>query len=131
MMTTDPVSDMLTRIRNAILARHARVEMPLSKIKARIAQILKDEGFIAEFSVQSETPPTLTILLKYGRDRSSAIIGLRRLSRPGRRVYVKHSDLPKVMSGMGISIISTSRGVLTNKQAENERVGGELLCEVW
>ena len=131
MMTTDPVSDMLTRIRNAILARHARVEMPLSKIKARIAEILKEEGYIAEYSVQAETPPTLTILLKYGRDRSSAIIGLRRLSRPGRRVYVKHSDLPNVMSGMGISIISTSRGVLTNKQAENARVGGELLCEVW
>ena len=131
MMITDPVSDMLTRIRNAILARHARVEMPLSKLKARIAEILKEEGYIAEYSVQNETPATLTILLKYDRDRSSAIIGLRRLSRPGRRVYVKHSDLPKVMSGMGISIISTSRGVLTNRQAENERVGGELLCEVW
>jgi small subunit ribosomal protein S8 len=130
-MTTDPVSDMLTRIRNAILARHARVEMPLSKLKIRIAEILKEEGFIAEYSVQNETPATLTVLLKYSRDRSSAIIGLRRLSRPGRRVYVKHSDLPKVMSGMGISIISTSRGVLTNKQAENERIGGELLCEVW
>jgi small subunit ribosomal protein S8 len=131
MMTTDPVSDMLTRIRNAILARHPRVDMPLSKLKIRIAEILKEEGFIAEYSVQNEVPATLTVLLKYGRDRSSAIIGLRRLSRPGRRVYVKHSDLPKVMSGMGISIISTSRGVLTNKQAENERVGGELLCEVW
>ena len=131
MMTTDPVSDMLTRIRNAILARHPRVEMPLSKLKIRIAELLKEEGFIAEYSVQNEEPPTLTILLKYGRDRSSAIMGLRRLSRPGRRVYVKHSDLPKVMSGMGISIISTSRGVLTNRQAETERVGGELLCEVW
>jgi small subunit ribosomal protein S8 len=105
--------------------------MPLSKLKLRIAEILKEEGFIAEYSVQDGLPATLTILLKYGRDKSSAIVGLRRLSRPGRRLYVTHGDLPKVMSGMGISIISTSRGVLTNRQAERERVGGELLCEVW
>lgn len=130
-MTNDPISDMLTRIRNAILARHPRVEMPLSKQKIRIAEILKAEGYIAEYSVQEEVPATLTILLKYGRDKSSAIIGLRRLSRPGRRVYVGHTQLPKVMNGMGISIISTSRGVLTSKQAEQQRIGGELLCEVW
>jgi small subunit ribosomal protein S8 len=130
-MTNDPIADMLTRIRNAILAHHARAEMPLSKLKVRIAEILKEEGFIADYSVQDEKPATLTVLLKYGRDKNSAIIGLRRLSRPGRRVYVGHGDLPKVMSGMGISIISTSRGVLTNKQAEQQRVGGELLCEVW
>ena len=130
-MTNDPIADMLTRIRNGILARHPRVEMPLSKLKVHIAEILKSEGFISEFSVQTEAPGSLTILLKYGRDKSSAIIGLRRLSRPGRRVYVGHADLPKVMSGMGISIISTSRGVLTNKQAEQQRLGGELLCEVW
>jgi small subunit ribosomal protein S8 len=130
-MTTDPIADMLTRIRNGLLARHPRVEMPLSKVKVRIAEILKDEGFISEYSVQAETPATLAVVLKYGRDKTSAIIGMRRLSRPGRRVYVKHTDLPKVMSGMGISIISTSRGVLTNRQAETERVGGELLCEVW
>jgi small subunit ribosomal protein S8 len=130
-MTNDPIADMLSRINNAILARHARVEMPLSKVKLRIAELLRDEGFIDGFSVQSELPATLTVLLKYDRDRSSAIVGLRRVSRPGRRLYVKHSELPKVMSGMGISIISTSRGVLTNKQAAKERVGGELLCEVW
>jgi small subunit ribosomal protein S8 len=130
-MTTDPIADMLTRIRNGLMARHPRVEMPLSKLKVRIAEILKDEGFISEYSVQSEAPATLAVVLKYGRDKSSAIVGMRRLSRPGRRVYVKHSDLPKVMSGMGISIISTSRGVLTNRQAETERIGGELLCEVW
>lgn len=130
-MTTDPIADMLTRIRNGLLARHPRVEMPLSKLKVRIAEILKEEGFISEFSVQNEAPATLAVVLKYGRDKSSAIVGMRRLSRPGRRVYVKHSDLPKVMSGMGISIISTSRGVLTNRQAAHERVGGELLCEVW
>jgi small subunit ribosomal protein S8 len=131
-MTTDPIADMLARIRNAVLARHARTEMPLSKMKVRIAHILKAEGYIDDFSMQTEgLPGTLTIQLKYARDRSSAIVGMRRLSRPGRRVYVSHDDLPKVMSGMGISIVSTSRGVLTGRQAEQQRVGGELLCEVW
>lgn len=130
-MTTDPIADMLTRIRNAILARHTRVEMPLSKLKARIAELLKEEGYIEDFSIQNEAPGTLTVLLRYGRDRASAIVGLKRLSRPGRRVYVKSTELPKVMAGMGISIISTSRGVLTNRQAEQQHVGGELLCEVW
>jgi small subunit ribosomal protein S8 len=130
-MVNDPISDMLARIRNAIMARHARAEMPLSKLKIRIAEILKNEGFIDDYSVQSETPATLTVILKYGRDRTSAIVGLRRRSRPGRREYVSHGDLPKVMSGMGVSIISTSRGVLTSRQAEQARVGGELLCEVW
>lgn len=130
-MTSDPIADMLTRIRNAILARHTRVEMPLSKLKARIAELLKEEGYIEDFSIQNEAPGTLTVLLRYGRDRASAIVGLKRLSRPGRRVYVKSTELPKVMAGMGISIISTSRGVLTNRQAAKEHVGGELLCEVW
>jgi small subunit ribosomal protein S8 len=130
-MVNDPISDMLARIRNAIMANHARAEMPLSKLKVRIAEILKGEGFIDDYSVQEEVPATLTVILKYGRDRSSAIVGLRRRSRPGRREYVSHGDLPKVMSGMGVSIISTSRGVLTTRQAEQARVGGELLCEVW
>jgi len=130
-MTTDPVADMLTRIRNAILARHASTEIPHSKLKERIAQILKDEGYIGEFSVKEGLPSVITVTLKYGRDRASAIIGMKRLSRPGRRLYVRHEDLTKVMSGMGISIISTSRGLLTNRQAEHERIGGELLCEVW
>ena len=130
-MTTDPIADMLARIRNAVLARHARTEMPLSKMKVRIAQILKDEGYIDDFSYQAEAPAMLSIQLKYGRDRASAIVGMRRLSRPGRRVYVRHDDLPQVMSGMGISIVSTSRGVLTGRQAEQQRIGGELLCEVW
>lgn len=130
-MTTDPIADMLARIRNAVLARHARTEMPLSKVKVRIAQILKDEGYIDDFSFQEEAPATLSIVLKYGRDKNSAIVGMRRLSRPGRRVYVRHDALPKVMSGMGISIVSTSRGVLTGRQAEQQRIGGELLCEVW
>lgn len=130
-MTTDPVADMLTRIRNAILARHATTEIPLSKLKVHIAEILKAEGYIAGFAVKDGVPGTITVELKYGRDRQSAIVGMKRLSRPGRRVYVRHQDLTKVMNGMGISIISTSRGLLTNRQAEQERIGGELLCEVW
>jgi small subunit ribosomal protein S8 len=130
-MMTDPIADMLTRIRNGIIARHERADVPLSKLKLRIAEILKREGYIADFSVQSEAPATLTVLLRYGRDRQSAIVGLRRTSRPGRRLYVGHRDLPKVMAGMGISIISTSRGLLTDKEANEARVGGEVLCEVW
>jgi small subunit ribosomal protein S8 len=130
-MTTDPVADMLTRLRTAILARHPSTEIPHSKLKERIAAILCDEGYISDYSIKTELPAMITVELKYGRDRASAIIGLRRLSRPGRRLYVRHQDLTKVMSGMGISIISTSRGLLTNRQAEQERVGGELLCEVW
>ena len=133
-MRSDPIADLLTRIRNASRAEHEKVDIPSSKLKVRIAEILKDEGFIDGFSVQTPADQplgSLTITLKYGRDRTSAIVGLKRVSRPGRRLYVKHTDLPKVMSGMGISIISTSRGVLTSRQAEQERVGGELLCEVW
>ena len=131
-MTTDPVADMLTRIRNAILARHSTTEVPLSKLKVHIAEILKSEGHIAGFSVKEEGfLGSITVELKYGRDKESAIVGMKRLSRPGRRIYVRHQDLTKVMNGMGISIISTSRGLLTNRQAEQERIGGELLCEVW
>jgi len=130
-MTNDPVSDMLTRIRNAILAKHERVEMPLSKLKLRIAEILKAEGYILDFTVQSDFPASLSLLLKYNRDRDSAIVGLRRCSRPGRRLYVRHRDLPSVLNGMGVSIISTSAGVLTDREASEKRVGGEVLCEVW
>jgi small subunit ribosomal protein S8 len=131
-MTTDPVADMLTRIRNAILARHTTTEIPLSKLKVHIAEILKAEGYIAGFAVKEEgLPGSITVELKYGRDKASAIVGMKRMSRPGRRLYVRHQDLTKVMNGMGISIISTSRGLLTNRQAEQERIGGELLCEVW
>jgi len=131
-MTTDPVADMLTRIRNAILARHTSTEIPLSKLKVHIAEILKAEGYISSFAVKEEgLPGTITVELKYGRDKESAIVGMKRLSRPGRRIYVRHQDLTKVMNGMGISIISTSRGLLTNRQAQQECIGGELLCEVW
>ncbi|MDD9934753.1 MAG: 30S ribosomal protein S8 [Myxococcales bacterium] len=130
-MMTDPIADMLTRIRNAILARHDRVELPHSKLKGRIAQILKDEGYINDFSIQEDFPAKLTLILKYGRDRESAIAGLKRASRPGRRLYVGHSDIPQVRGGLGISIISTSRGLLTDRQAQDQHVGGEVLCEVW
>lgn len=130
-MITDPVGDMLTRIRNAILARHERAEMPLSRLKREIAEILQSEGFIQGYEVNEEAPAKLTVILKYGRDRSSAILGLKRCSRPGLRLYVRHRDLPTVRGGLGISIISTSRGLLTNRAATEQNVGGEVLCEVW
>jgi small subunit ribosomal protein S8 len=128
-MMTDPVSDMLTRIRNAALARHESTLVPASQLKFHIAEILKAEGFIAD--VRKEEERTITIVLKYGRDRSSAIDGIRRVSRPGRRVYVRHDHIPRVLSGMGVAILSTSRGIMSDKEARRQKVGGELLCEVW
>jgi small subunit ribosomal protein S8 len=130
-MMTDPVADMLTRIRNGLTAHHDQVVMPLSKLKTRIAGILKQEGYIEDFQVNEEHPPTLTVRLKYGRERAAAIIGLRRSSRPGRRYYVGHDAIPAVYNGMGISILSTSRGLLTDRDARQQNVGGEVLCEVW
>lgn len=131
-MMTDPVSDMLTRIRNAGMARHDRTEMPHSNLKERIAKVLKAEGFIADARVSDgEGARTLTIVLRYGRDQKSAIDGLRRVSTPGRRVYVRHDRIPRVRSGIGLSILSTSHGVITDAQAREQRIGGELLCEVW
>lgn len=132
-MMTDPVADMLARIRNALIAHHERVEIPLSKLKQAIAEILKQEGYISDVLVQNDVPGTgkLTLLLKYGSGRSSAIVGMKRSSRPGRRYYVGHDSIPKVMNGMGISILSTSRGVITDQEAQRQRVGGEILCEVW
>jgi small subunit ribosomal protein S8 len=131
-MMTDPIADMLTRIRNAALARHERAEMPHSNLKEHLAGVLKGEGFIDDVRVsEGEGPKTLTLVLRYGRDRQSAIDGVRRVSTPGRRVYVRHDRIPRVLSGMGVSILSTSRGVMTDKDARKQRVGGELLCEVW
>ena len=131
-MMTDPISDMLARIRNASLARHDRADMPHSNLKEHIAGVLKAEGFLDDVRVsEGEGPKTLTLVLRYGRDRASAIDGVRRVSAPGRRVYVRHDRIPRVRSGMGISILSTSRGVMTDRQAREQRVGGELLCEVW
>ena len=129
-MMTDPVSDMLTRIRNAALARHERTLVPASQLKKHIAEILKLEGFIADARIEDD-PRVLTIVLKYDRNRSSAIDGIRRVSRPGRRVYVRHDHIPRVLSGMGVAILSTSRGVMSDREARKQKVGGELLCEVW
>jgi small subunit ribosomal protein S8 len=131
-MMTDPIADMLTRIRNGALARHDRVEMPHSRLKERLAHVLKGEGYVDDVRVsETEGPKLLTVILRYGRDRASAIDGLRRVSTPGRRVYVRHDRIGRVCSGMGVSILSTSRGVMTDKEAKKQRVGGELLCEVW
>jgi small subunit ribosomal protein S8 len=130
-MMTDPIADMLSRIRNASLARLDRTEMPLSKLKKNVAELLKQEGFVSDVRVSDEGFGKLTIILKYGRDRTSAIAGIRRSSRPGRRVYVSYDGIPQVYNGMGISILSTSHGVMTDRQARHKKVGGELLCEVW
>jgi small subunit ribosomal protein S8 len=132
-MMTDPIADMLTRIRNGALARHDRVEMPHSKLKEHVATVMRAEGYLDDVrsSESEEEPKVLTLVLRYGRDRESAIDGLRRVSTPGRRVYVRHDRINRVCSGMGISILSTSRGVMTDREARRQRVGGELLCEVW
>jgi small subunit ribosomal protein S8 len=131
-MMTDPISDMLARIRNAALARHDRAEMPHSYIKEHVAKVLKAEGFIDDCRIaDGEIGKILTLVLRYGQGKESAIDGIRRVSTPGRRVYVRHDRIPKVKSGIGISILSTSHGVMTDADARQKRVGGELLCEVW
>jgi small subunit ribosomal protein S8 len=131
-MMTDPIADMLTRIRNAGLARHDRTEVPASRLKEAVALILKSEGFIADVRPsEGEGEKKLTIVLKYGRDRQSAIDGVKRVSRPGRRVYVRHDRIPRVLSGLGISILSTSRGLMSDREARRQKIGGELICEVW
>jgi small subunit ribosomal protein S8 len=131
-MMTDPIADMLTRIRNASMAHHDRCELPHSHIKEHVANVLKAEGYLDDVRVsEGEDPRMLTLVLRYGRERQSAIDGIRRVSTPGRRVYVRHDRIGRVCSGMGISILSTSRGVMTDREARRQRVGGELLCEVW
>jgi small subunit ribosomal protein S8 len=131
-MMTDPIADMLTRIRNAALARHDRTEMPYSRLKEHVARVLKSEGFVDDVRVSDgEGHKQLTVVLRYGRDKQSALDGVRRVSTPGRRVYVRHDRIPRVLSGMGVSILSTSHGVMTDKDARKQRVGGELICEVW
>ena len=131
-MMTDPIADMLTRIRNANLARHERAEMPHSRLKEHVATVMKAEGYLDDVRVsEGEERKTLTLVLRYGRDRQAVIDGLRRVSTPGRRVYVRHDRIDRVCSGMGISILSTSRGVMTDRDARKQRVGGELLCAVW
>jgi small subunit ribosomal protein S8 len=133
MSFTDPIADFLTRIRNAILARHAEAVAPASKLKVKIAELLRDEGYIAGFDLRTDMAgqSELSIKLRWADQRTNAITGLRRRSRPGQRVYVGKDRIPRVRSGLGVAILSTSRGLMTDRVARKEGVGGELLCEVW
>ncbi len=135
MTMTDPIADMLTRLRNANQAYHDRVTMPYSKIKANIAEVLKAEGYISGWSVQEPDEGTvgklLTLDLKFGPNRERSLAGIRRVSKPGLRVYAKSTDLPRVLGGLGVAIISTSQGLLTDRQARKRNVGGEVLAWVW
>ena len=131
-MNTDPIADMLTRIRNANVAKHSSVEMPISKLKEELAKLLKSEGYIEDFSVKEVGKfKILSIDLKYGKDKAPIITNLRRISKPGLRVYSKSQNIPKVYDGLGIAIVSTSKGLLTDRKARKEKVGGEVLCYVW
>jgi small subunit ribosomal protein S8 len=133
---TDPIADMLTRIRNAVTAKHTRVDMPASRIKADIARILQDEGYIQGFKVLDDangqsTARLLRLFLKYGPHGERLITGVQRISRPGRRVYFGRDDVPEVLAGLGTSILTTSRGVMTGRAAVKAGVGGEVLCNIW
>jgi small subunit ribosomal protein S8 len=131
-MLTDPIADMLTRIRNANRARHERAVMPTSRMKQEIARILKEEGYISDFHVEKgESYDSLVIELKFGRNREAVITDLERVSRPGRRVYAGRDRLPKVLGGMGTAIVSTSQGLVTSKTAAERGVGGEVICHIW
>jgi small subunit ribosomal protein S8 len=135
MTMTDPIADMLTRLRNANQAYHDRVTMPYSKIKANIAEVLKSEGYVAAWSVLDPegdaVGKTLIVELKYGPNRERSLAGIRRVSKPGLRVYAKAPELPRVLGGLGVAVISTSQGLLTDKQARKRGVGGEVLAFVW
>lgn len=131
-MLTDPIADMLTRIRNANKAMHDRAEMPTSRLKEQIARILKEEGYIRDYQVvKGESFDTLVVILKYGKGRERVITGIKRVSKPGRRVYARQDRLPRVLGGMGTAILSTSKGVITSRTAEKEGIGGEVICFVW
>ncbi len=131
-MLSDPIADMLTRIRNASMIRRPRVVIPSSKLKVEIARILAEEGFIGGYTVTDEKPqPNLILQLKYTGKGDPVITGLERVSKPGRRVYTGYREIPWVRSGMGINIVSTPKGVMTGRQARREKVGGEILCNVW
>jgi small subunit ribosomal protein S8 len=134
MSMTDPIADMLTRIRNGITSRHDRIELPTSKLKVEVARILKSEGFISNFKeVKEDGKPqgSLRIYLKYSSDGEPVIHGIERISRPGRRVYRGKEEIPKVLGGLGLAIVSTSKGVLSGTEAARQGVGGEVLCQVW
>ena len=128
----DPIADMLTRIRNANQMRYKEVEVPASKIKIEIARILKEEGFIADYKVKKNDVQSIIVLsLKYGDRKERVITGLKRISKPGLRVYAKSNEIPKVLNGLGIAIVSTSKGIMTDKQARKESLGGEVLAYIW
>lgn len=132
MSMTDPIADYLTRIRNAIKARKRTVSMPSSKMKMHISEVLKKEGFISNYSEQEEGSfRTLTVELKYNDDNQSAIEGLKRISKPGQRIYAKKDEIPRVRYGLGVSIITTSHGVMTDREAIKNNVGGEIICAIW
>ena len=131
MQMSDVIADMLTRIRNALQQKHESVSMPASKEKQAIAKILKDEGFITDYSVEGDVKKTLTITLKYAEDNKRVISGLRRISKPGLRVYAKVDNLPRVLNGLGIAIISTSNGMMTDRDAKKNHLGGEVSAYVW
>src|SRR6266702_950886 len=132
MSLTDPVADLLARIRNSIHARHQKLDIPASNLKLEIARVLKEEGYIANFkATEEEGRKVLRIYLKYGPDNNAAISNLQRVSRPGCRVYVGLNDIPRVLGGLGINILTTPRGVMTGRHAHKEGVGGELLCQIW
>jgi small subunit ribosomal protein S8 len=131
-MTTDPIADMLTRLRNGIMARHEKVDVPASGIKSEIARILKDEGYIQSFKrLDDEKQGVLRLVLRSPGEGTSVIQGVERVSKPGCRIYVRKDEIPRVQGGLGINILSTSRGLMTGRQALREGVGGELLCNVW
>ena len=132
MNVTDPIADMLTRVRNAVQARHRYVLVPASNIKTSIARIMREEGYVRGFEVSSDRPqPMMRIWLKYTEDREPVLSGLKRVSKPGRRVYSGKRDIPWVLSGMGIAVLSTPLGVMTDRKARKLRVGGEVLCYIW
>ena len=131
-MQSDPIADMLTRIRNATLALHPETRMPSSKLKEEIARILSEEGYIDGYKVDdARVGKELTVTLRYGSDRQPILEGLQRISKPGRRVYTAAADVPRVRGGIGVAIVSTSDGVMTDREARRRKVGGEVLCEVW
>jgi small subunit ribosomal protein S8 len=132
MTMTDPVADMLTRVRNASLAHLETTSMPSSKLKVSLAKVLEQEGYIAGYSVEATEPqPTLTVRLKYGPNRERVIAGLRRISKPGLRVYVKRTEIPRVLGGLGIAILSTNEGLVTDRTARSRGLGGEIVAYVW
>lgn len=131
-MTHDPIADMLTRLRNAGMARHEKVEIPASKMKERVLRVLKDEGYIRDFEIVMEKPvPKIKVYLKYGAGRKKAITGIRQISKPGLRVYAQKDGVPRVLGGLGIAVVSTSKGIMTDRSAREQRLGGEVICYVW